>query len=122
VDLTSAAEVLQRLLALGLTVRSWPAQGGYVVKVTGGKTPSEGVGASFFEAFQCATWRWTQHCLFRFPYRLYEVFRAVSVDRGLWSSSRLSAPRDTTDVQRHVPDIPASRVLLAQERARRVSP
>jgi len=48
------------LLTLGLTVRSWPAQGGYVVKVTGGKTSSEGVGASFFEAFQRATWRWTQ--------------------------------------------------------------
>jgi hypothetical protein len=47
-DIAKTAEVLQRLLALGLTVRSWPAQGGYLVKVTGGKTPSEGVGASFF--------------------------------------------------------------------------
>jgi hypothetical protein len=36
-DIAKTAEVLQRLLALGLTVRSWPAQGGYVVKVTGGK-------------------------------------------------------------------------------------
>jgi hypothetical protein len=54
-DIAKTAEVLQRLLALGLTVRSWPAQGGYVVKVTGGKTPSEGVGASFFEALQRAS-------------------------------------------------------------------
>jgi hypothetical protein len=59
-DIAKTAEVLQRLLALGLTVRSWPAQGGYLVKVTGGKTPSEGVGASFFEALQRASWRWTQ--------------------------------------------------------------
>jgi len=42
-DIAKAAEGSTALAHAGLTVRSWPAQGGYVVKVTGGKTPPEGV-------------------------------------------------------------------------------
>lgn len=56
----AAAEVLQLVLGLGLTVRSGPVRGGYFVKIIGGKTPASGVGADWIEAFWRATWRWTQ--------------------------------------------------------------
>jgi hypothetical protein len=56
-----AARVTQTLLELGLTIHSARRKGCYVVKVTGGKTPSVGIGQTFLEALQRASWRWTQH-------------------------------------------------------------
>ena len=55
-----AARVTQTLLVLGLTIRSAMRQGCYVVKVTGGKTAAIGIGETFLEALQRASWRWTQ--------------------------------------------------------------
>jgi hypothetical protein len=60
VDVASAARVTQTLLERGLTIQSRPALGGYVVHVTGGKTPATGVGETFYEALAHASWRWTQ--------------------------------------------------------------
>lgn len=59
-DIDAAAEALQLVLGLGLTIRSWPADGGCIVKIIGGKTPASGFGADWLEAFWRATWRWTQ--------------------------------------------------------------
>jgi hypothetical protein len=61
-------------------------------------------------------------CGFLVAYGFYQVLWAVSVDGGYGCACGLRAPRHATDIQRHVPDVPASRVLLTQERARRVSP
>jgi hypothetical protein len=55
-----AARVTQALLELGLTIHSAMRQGWFVVKVTGGKTAATGVGETFVEALQRASWRWTQ--------------------------------------------------------------
>ena len=55
-----AARVTQVLLELGLTIHSAIRHGSYVVKVTGGKTPSVGVGETFLEALLRASWRWIQ--------------------------------------------------------------
>jgi hypothetical protein len=55
-----AARVTQALLEAGLTIHSAMRHGRFVVKVTGGKTPSVGVGATFYKALQRASWRWTQ--------------------------------------------------------------
>jgi hypothetical protein len=49
-----------RLLSLGLVVESALTAGGYVVKVSGGKTAASGHGETFLEAFWRASWRWTQ--------------------------------------------------------------
>lgn len=59
-DRNAAAEVLQLVLRLGLTVRSGPADGGCLVKIIGGRTPATGFGADWLEAFWRASWRWTQ--------------------------------------------------------------
>jgi hypothetical protein len=59
-DLTTAAWVMQVLLERGLTVQSGPAQGGYVVRVTGGKTPAVGVGETLLIALARASWTWLQ--------------------------------------------------------------
>ena len=56
----NAARVTQVLLELGLTIHSAVRHGRLVVKVTGGKTPAVGVGATVLEALQRASWRWTQ--------------------------------------------------------------
>jgi hypothetical protein len=50
-----AARVTQVLLELGLTIHSAMRQGHFVIRVTGGKTPSVGVGETFLEALQRAT-------------------------------------------------------------------
>jgi hypothetical protein len=58
VDVARATSLLARLLSLGLAVETAFTAGGYVVKVTGGKTPTSGVGMTYLEAFASATWRW----------------------------------------------------------------
>lgn len=52
--------MLQLLLELGLSVQSSTADSGYVVRVTGGKTPAVGVGDTPLAALQRASWRWLQ--------------------------------------------------------------
>ena len=59
-DLAAVVRVTEVLLGLGLTIHSGPIRGGYMCRITGGKTPAVGVGATFYEAFARASWRWTQ--------------------------------------------------------------
>jgi hypothetical protein len=60
-QLELAAEMLERILDLGLTV-NWAKDetASHLVTVTGGKADVTGVGNSLCEALMRASWRWTQ--------------------------------------------------------------
>jgi hypothetical protein len=60
-QLRQAAEMLERLLDLGLTVTLAKVEtASYTVTVTGGKADATGIGGSLHEAFTRASWRWIQ--------------------------------------------------------------
>lgn len=57
-DVARAALTLERLLSVGLAIESALTDGGYMVRVIGGRTVASGVAETFLDALARASWRW----------------------------------------------------------------